>query len=170
MDFMEMPAQWVEWNSPVSPAAASSITAPQTVGNAVRPKASEGSFTFGEMTTPADQANEPKSTASSAIRLDPLIVNSAPVSTATPSTPKPTPSALSRLILCCPSDHARTRMNIGSLAMSSPAKPDPTYCSAQCSDPCPTKKNNAPTMIPEIQLARVGRNPRVHAHARRIPP
>src|ERR1700680_37311 len=105
------------------------------VGSAVRPSASEGSLSLGEITTPADHANEPTSTAISASKLEPLTVNSAPVSTATPSAPKPNPRALSRLILCCPIDHASTRMNIGSVESSSAAKPDPTYCSAQCSEP-----------------------------------
>src|ERR1700730_611600 len=127
-----MLAQCVARNSPVNPAAASSISAPQIIGSAVRPKASEGSLTFGEITAPADHANEHSSTASNASKLERLTVNSAPVSMATPSTPKPKPSALQRLILCWPMDQARTRINIGSVAISKAASPDPTYCSAQC--------------------------------------
>ena len=38
----------------MTPAAASSITAPHRVGSAVRPSASPGSLSFGEITTPAD--------------------------------------------------------------------------------------------------------------------
>src|SRR5258708_2016203 len=51
--------QCVAWNSPVIPAATSSMTAPQIVGNAVRPNASDGSLSRGETTTPADHDNEP---------------------------------------------------------------------------------------------------------------
>src|SRR5579863_4279043 len=127
--------QCVCWNSPVTPAAISSIAAPQIVGNAVRPSASSGNFSRGEITTPNDHDNEPTSTAINPHRLDPFTVSSTPVSIATPTTPSPNPKALGRLIFCCPIIQASTRMNIGSVAISSAAKPDPTYCSAQCSVP-----------------------------------
>src|SRR4030088_1971413 len=127
--------QCVAWNSPVTPAAISSMTAPQIVGNAVRPSASEGSLSRGESTTPADQDKEPNNTASSATRLEPFTVSSAPVSSATPTTPSPNPSALNRLIFCCPISQPSTRMNTGSVAINSAARPEPTYCSAQWSVP-----------------------------------
>src|ERR1700733_10750510 len=111
------------------------MAAPQIVGSAVRPSASEGNFNLGEITTPADHDSEPSSTASSANKLEPFTVNSAPVSRPTPITPKPRPSALSRLIFCWPMDQARIKMNMGSVAISNAVSPDPTYCSAQCSEP-----------------------------------
>src|SRR5271155_4242581 len=138
-----MLAQCVCWNSPVTPAAISSKAAPQIVGNAVRPSASEGSLSRGEITTPSDHDKDPSSTASNPHKLEPFTVSSAPVSSATPATPRPKPNALSRLIFCCPIIHPSTRMNIGSVAISSAANPEATYCSAQCNEPCPIKKNSA---------------------------
>jgi hypothetical protein len=61
-------------------------------------------------------------------------------------------------------------MNIGSVAISSAASPDATYCSAQCSVPCPIKKKSAPNPNPAIHCCRVGRNPRHQAHVSMIPP
>src|SRR5580658_5217255 len=162
--------QCVSRNSPVTPAAVSSSAAPQSVGNAVRPKASEGNLSRGETTTPNDHDKEPSSTASNPHKLDPFTVSSAPVNTATPTTPKPKPSALSRLILCCPIIQPSTRMNIGSVAISSAAKPEPTYCSAQCSVPWPMRKKNAPKINPATHCCRVRRNPRSHAHTSMIAP
>src|SRR4029077_5056602 len=107
------------------------MSAPQSVGSAVRPRASLGNLSLGEITTPADHENDPASTANSASTLEPFTDSSTPVSAATPATPKPKPSALSGLIFCCPIDHASTRMNMGSVAMSRAASPEPTYCSAQ---------------------------------------
>src|SRR4030088_533352 len=132
---MEMALQCVACISPVNAAATSSMAAPQIVGNAVRPSASEGSLSRGEITTPADHDNEPSNTASNPTRLEPFTVSSAPVSIATPTTPKPNPSALNRLIFCCPISQPSTRMNTGSVAINSAARPEPTYCSAQWSVP-----------------------------------
>ena len=89
---------------------------------------------------------------------------------ATPATPKPRPRALIRLIFRCPIIQPSTRMNIGSVAISSAASPDATYCSAQCSVPCPIKKKSAPNPNPAIHCCRVGRNPRHQAHVSMIPP
>src|SRR5258708_40218619 len=134
------------------------------VGSAVRPSASAGNLSFGEITTPTDHANEPNNTAASPNKLEPLTDNSAPVSMATPSTPNPRPSALNLLIFCCPILQASTRMNMASVAITSAASPEPTYCSAQCSVPWPTRKNKPPNAHPAIQFCRVGRNPRSQAH------
>src|SRR5260370_1366788 len=144
IDRIEMLLQCVAWNSPVIPAAINSMTAPQIVGNAVRPNASEGSLSFGESTTPADHDNEPNNTANSAIRLEPFTVSSAPVSIATPTTPKPNPSALNRLIFCCPSIQPSTRMNIGSVAINTAARPQATYCPPPRSVPSPTRHKSSP--------------------------
>src|SRR5580692_2029589 len=162
--------QCVSRNSPVTPAAISSNNAPQIVGSAVRPSASEGSLRRGETTTPNDHDKEPSNTASSPTRLDPFTVSSAPVSSPTPATPRPRPSALSRLILCCPIIQPSTRINIGSVAISSAARPEPTYCSAQCSEPWPIRKNCAPNANPATHCCRVGRNPRQWAQLSMIAP
>jgi len=61
-------------------------------------------------------------------------------------------------------------MNIGSVAISSAANPEPTYCSAQNSDPWPIRKKNVPSANPATHCCRVGRNPRAQAHASMIPP
>ena len=53
-------------------AAISNMAPPQIVGNAVRPSASEGSFSRGEITTPNDHDKEPSNTASTPDKLDPL--------------------------------------------------------------------------------------------------
>ena len=52
-------------------------------------------------------------------------------------------------------------MNNGSVANRIAASPELTDFCAQCSVPCPTRKNVAPMTIPAIQFARTGRNPRV---------
>src|SRR5580704_18943161 len=134
-DFTEMFAQCVAWNSPVSTDARSNIAAPQISGTAVRPSASSGNFNFGEITTPTAHDTDPTSTASNPSELDPCMLISTPVSKATPITPRLKPSRLSRLLLCWPMASPSTKINIGSVAMSSAARPDPTYCSAQCSVP-----------------------------------
>src|SRR5438552_17914144 len=126
------------------------MAAPHNVGSAVRPSASEGNLTLGEITTPAAHESDPSNTARSPNRLDPF-VTSVPVRMATPPTPTINPSMLKRVIFCCPIIHASATMNIGSVAVSTAARPEPTYCSAQCSVPCPTRKISQPTVNPEIQ-------------------
>src|ERR1700689_1383156 len=170
MDRNVMLDQCVSWNSPVIPAAINSSSAPQSVGSAVLPKASEGSLSRGEITTPKDHDKEPNNTASNPSKLEPFTVSSAPVSMPTPTTPRPRPSPLSRLIFCCPITQPRTRMNMGSVAISNAAIPEATYCSAQCSVPCPTKKKGAPSANPATHCCRVGRNPRHQAQVSMIPP
>src|SRR5579872_761343 len=169
-DRREMLDQCVCRNSPLRPAAISNITAPQIVGNEVLPKASDGSLSRGEITTPSDHDNEPANTANNPHKLEPFIVSSTPVSIATPATPNASPIALSMLIFCCPIIHPNTKINIGSVAISNAASPDPTYCSAQCSVPCPTKKKKKPSASPAIHCCRVGRNPRPHAQPSMITP
>src|SRR5271155_3226091 len=108
------------------------MAAPQRVGKAVRPRASEGNLRRGEITTPNDHDKEPSKMASNPNRLEPFTVSSTPVSIATPATPRPSPIALTPLTFFHPTLHASTKINIGSVAISKSASPDPTYCSAQC--------------------------------------
>jgi len=53
---------------------------------------------------------------------------------------------------------ASTKTKIGSVAIRSEARPELIRCSAQCSAPCPPRKNSAPMMTLACSCARVGRN------------
>src|ERR1700747_2066086 len=106
MDLREMADQCSPRNSPVIPAVVSNMTAPHTSGTAVRASASVGSLSLAEITTPADHDSDPNRTASRPIRLVFFVDTSAPVRIATPTTPKAKPSALIRLIFCCPLNQA----------------------------------------------------------------
>ena len=55
-------------------------------------------------------------------------------------------------------------------AITSAATPEGTFCSAQCSVPCPTRKNRNPSKRPARQASLLGRSPFRHAHASRIAP
>src|SRR5215831_5450637 len=62
------------------------------------------------------------------------------------------------------------KTQMGSLAISSEARPDGTFCSAQCNVPWPMRKKKMPmTMLARI-CAQVGRKRLAKHHARRMEP
>ena len=148
-------------NSPETPAATSSIPAPQTSGIAARPIASAGRRKRGEMQTPTAQAAAPIRTAPiPQVRLL-RCVNSRKVKSPTPTRPSRSPTPFIQLIFSCFMAAPIARIQRASLATNNAANPDDTCCSAQCRLPCPTKKKSAPTTAPATQCSRRGRNPRL---------
>ena len=69
-----------------------------------------------------------------------------------------------------PMNNDRTTIHIGSVATNSAARPEGTLCSAQCSEPWPTKKNMKPSTALLTHSRRVGRYPRTRAHSSNTDP
>src|SRR5262245_11027200 len=137
---------------------------------AARPIESCGMGNLDDTTTPTDQDKDPNNTAPMPILLEACRFNPSAPKIATPARPTTSPRLFIQLIFSLPATDPSSRMNIGSVAISSAAKPDVTNCSAQCKLPCPIKKNKAPTIAPAAQLRTVGRNPRRQAHRNNTPP
>src|SRR5208337_134385 len=122
---------------------------------------------------PTDQENAPRIRA-----IAPHVLPGVAVSLATPPTSTPTPARpskipaiscpFSRQVLAAIDDNRKTK--IGSIAISNDAKPLGTTRSAQCSEPCPTRKKKKPiTMLARICTA-VGRLPLASAQISRMDP
>ena len=169
-DRTEIVLQWTAENSPETPAASNNIAAPQTSGMAVRPMGSRGKRRRGDTHTPTAHEAAPTSTAIIPTVKELRDVSSGAVRIATPPSPINNPSPFFQLIRCCPMAAPSAKIHRGSLATRSAAKPEDTYCSAQCREPWPTRKKRAPRAEPAIQCSRRGRKPRDHAMANRINP
>src|SRR5579859_1148449 len=94
-----------------------------------------------------------------------------PIRRPTPPKPKRLPVNSKAFQCHCFAAAAESRKTqIGSLAISSEARPEGTFCSAQCSEPCPRRKKKTPmTMLARI-CAQVGRKRLTRHQASKIEP
>src|SRR5215469_9809148 len=90
---------------------------------------------------------------------------------ATPPKPKRLPlnnEAFQCHCLAAAAESRKTQM--GSLAISNEARPEGTFCSAQCSDPWPIRKKKTPMMMLARICAQVGRKRLARHQTRRMEP
>src|ERR1700736_3545735 len=121
---------------------------------------------------PADHESAQNKIASDATiipRLDVSVVR--PTSNPTPASPRNTPANIfqlncQRLVARA----ARKKTKIGSVATSNEASPEGTRVSAQCSGPCPSRKNKIPITMPVRICDAVGRTFFAKHHSSKIVP
>src|SRR5215467_7150781 len=94
-----------------------------------------------------------------------------PIKSPTPPKPKRLPVSSAAFQCHCLAAAAESRKTqIGSLAINSEASPDGTFCSAQCSVPCPMRKKKTPMMMLARICAHVGRKRLTMHQTRRMEP
>src|SRR5215472_10892292 len=94
-----------------------------------------------------------------------------PIKRPTPPKPKRLPVSSEAFQCHCLAAAAESRKTqIGSLAIKSEARPDGTFCSAQCRDPWPIRKKKTPMMMLARICAQVGRKRLARHQTRRMEP